>query len=186
MPMSIASRTAKSSARSSNRSATRKRIFARSSWCIRPHGPSSNARRAAATASPASSADAFAIVVMTSSVVGSLVVVVSPLAASRHWPSMSSWPAAIVLRWGMSRPIMDCSVDSADQVERDARAQALVIGEVDEQDPGGLDEEGRVQFAGIDHGAGQVGHQPAHDRLGLGIVPGDEEPGGLAADQWII
>ncbi len=59
------------------------------------HFPSSNARRAAATARSTSSASASATCVSTRPVEGLMVSNVLPLAASTHSPPMNSFPGAI-------------------------------------------------------------------------------------------
>ena len=58
---------------------------------MRPHGPSSKARRAARTARSMSSASPSATVASISPVAGFGVSNVRPDAASTHWPSMNSW-----------------------------------------------------------------------------------------------
>ena len=87
-PESCVSTAAISWLRASRPSATRFRIFARSAWLIRGHGPSSNARRAAAIARCVSFRLARATRAHGSSVAGLIESAVLPPSASQNWPSM--------------------------------------------------------------------------------------------------
>jgi hypothetical protein len=88
MPMSSTSRSMNSSACARTRSAMRRRVFARSAAFIFGQGPSSNARRAAATARSTSAAAPSAASVIGSLVAGSSVVNVAPETLARNCPSM--------------------------------------------------------------------------------------------------
>ena len=77
-----------SSACARTSSAIRRRTFARSAAFIVGQGPSSNARRAAATAASTSAACPSDASVMGSFVAGSSVVNVPPATLSRNSPSM--------------------------------------------------------------------------------------------------
>ena len=68
----------------------RQMIRPRSDGVMRPHGPSSNAVRAARTARSMSSASPSATVASVSPVAGFGVSNVLPEAASTHWPLMKS------------------------------------------------------------------------------------------------
>lgn len=88
LPLSIDSSSANSSIRSSISSRMRQTIRLRSDGLILPQGPSTSARRAAATAKSTSTPSPLAAVEISAPVAGSNTGNVSPVNASMHLPSM--------------------------------------------------------------------------------------------------